>query len=162
MDASRLVFFLGLTLAMNGLLAQLPNDSLYRQLITDILTENQGPFQQIEGIPQSNFTVDSLLDSTSKSRLTILSAEVTYRKWHKDSFVRQVAVPYQIDSDQLASFSLSVQDTLSRRQLRRVMRHSSLPLRGQDPRKWVRIVRPITWIGAPLVLSLILFGWRTQ
>jgi hypothetical protein len=141
---------------------QSPNDSLYQQLIDQYFTQNPGPYLAVDGL-NAPWRPDSLdLDSAVQLRLSILSAEITYQPLPERRYLRQLLIPLQREDSLLRHESLTFSDTLSRRELRWVLRHSSLALRGEDPRRFSRWGRPALLLGGTALGTVLLFIARSR
>lgn len=141
--------------------AQAPNDSIARDLLRRYLQAHPGPYRSVDGVP-ADARPDSLgLDSTAALRLAFFSPHIVYRPLPAGGYRRQVLVPYSLEDSLLRNDTLRLRDTLSRQDLRRVLRLSPLDQQGEDPRRWGRWGRSIALISGSLVLTALLFVWRS-
>lgn len=141
--------------------AQVPNDTLYQCLLGQYFTEHPGPYRSLMGLGEAFYPDSLVLDTTARVALTVLSAEVSYVATTKDRYLRRVEIPLQIETEGLRSETLVATDTLDRKQLRWVLRHSSRPLQGEDPRQWTRRWGPALALVPPLLITTLLFVWRS-
>jgi hypothetical protein len=143
-----------------GTMAQVPNDSLARQLMHSYLLTHPGPYQRVDGLLADWLSDSVRLDSQAQVSLAFMTPTASYQALPDQRYLRQIELPFTIEDSLLRSGTLPFTDTLSARQLRRVLRLTPVAYQGEDPRRWGRWGRSVTLVGGSLLLTVLLFTLR--
>jgi hypothetical protein len=157
---NRCLLTLCLGLAVRVALSQAPNDSISRQLMRDYLTDHAGPFLSLAGVPTAVLSDSIRPDSQATIRLTFLTPRVAYEVLPERRYLRRIELPFSLEDSLLREDRLIYTDTLSRAELRRVLRLTPLDDQGEDPRRWGKWGRAVALVGSSLLLTALLFYVR--
>ena len=144
-----------------GLLAQPHNGELFRQLMEQHFQESTAPFGKIGGEYPARYFPYVRPDTSSKAVLQIAPLSVEYERLPDGRFVRALGLNLLLREEKTQSFSYSYADTLSSVNLRRLIKQSPAPLRGDSPTTGAHWVRPIALIGLSVTGLVMLFFIRS-
>ena len=150
---SFILFNLPLSLA-----AQEDNASLYRQLLTTYFEKNPGPYRSISGRFFKDYLPPLSIDSTQSKQIQIQGYTIQYNPLGKKAYLRSIDIPIYINGEEE---KLSYQDTLSSQVLRKIIKRSPEPFKGEDPTSFSRWIQPAALIGASVLGIVALFFVRS-
>jgi hypothetical protein len=156
----RITLAIMLGLGLLAATAQLPNDSLARQLMRQYFETHAGPYLSLGGVPPEVLPDSLRPDSQATLRLQFLTPQVTYEPLPARRYLRRIEVPFSLEDSLLRDDRLVYVDTLTKAGLRRVLRLTPLDYQGEDPRRWGKWGRGITLVGGSLLLTALLFYVR--
>jgi len=156
----RCILALCLGLALGLTFGQAPNDSLSRQLMRDYFSTHLGPYLGVSGVPAALLPDSMRIDSLATQRLSFLTPQVSYQSLPERRYLRRIEVPFSVEDSLLRDDRLIYTDTLTRAELRRVLRLTPLDHQGEDPRRWGKWGRAVALVGGSLLLTALLFYVR--
>ncbi|MEL6132582.1 MAG: hypothetical protein AAFR59_04370 [Bacteroidota bacterium] len=119
--------------------------------------------KQVDGFSFEEWTPPFVIDSLSEQALWISSPQITYVQIGVKVFQRSMTQRYErIIGGERTTFQHTYADTLSRKEMRLIIRKSPEPLAGEDPTFWGRWGSPLGWVSTGTGIILGLFYIRSQ
>lgn len=158
----RLFFFVIGSMGISFLHAQQSNEEIALELIVQKVnaTPDIGEIQSFFALPgiQSIRLADS-----GRTTMSLSPPKITYSRRQDRQFDRKIALPATISSeDQAEREVLSYADIISYRQMRRLIRKSDKPFRGEDPTFQAKWIFPTAAIIGGTGITFALFYLRSQ
>ncbi|MEM6800609.1 MAG: hypothetical protein AAF696_04345 [Bacteroidota bacterium] len=134
------------------------NASLYRQLLSEYFEKNPGPYRSITGRFFKDYLPKINIDSTQSTQIQIQGYSILYNPLPNKEYLRSIEIPLYVNGEEE---KLSYQDTLSAKVLRKIIKASPEPFKGEDPTFFSRWIQPAALIGVSVLGIIALFFVRS-
>lgn len=142
--------------------AQLNNAEAISATFLKWTMEKKMCFEKVEGLKQLAHN-QICIDEDCKNKLSILPANVSYKRVAAQRFVRSIAVPIEFTiSDSMKTENLYFTDTLSSKDLKIARKSSPKDLQGENPFFVARYVQPAAIIVGSMAVIVALFYIRSK
>lgn len=158
---STLLFLFLFLIKAGTLFAQTTNDHIYRQLLQEFHTDHPGPYKALEGRFFRDYLPNIVVDTNQMEVLRFEGYTITYNPLGKKSYLRSVEVPVSIQGTTLNQEILTYQDTLTAKEVRKIVKQSPEPFKGEDPTLYSRWIKPASLIGVSVLGIVGLFFIRS-
>ena len=138
--------------------AQQNNAEIYRDLLKEIEFLHPQSFKTIEGRYFKDYLPELMVDSTQEDVLQINGFSILYNPLGKGRYLRDIQIPINIAGK---DENLAYQDTLSGKNLRKLIRKSPEVFKGEDPTTFSRWIKPAAMISASVLGIIGLFFIRS-
>lgn len=138
--------------------AQEDNAFLYRQLFTEYFEKNPGPYRSLSGRFFKDYLPAIEIDSSKSRQIQIQGYSIQYNPLGNKAYLRSIEIPVYVNGEEE---KLRYQDTLSTKLLRKVIKRSPEPFKGEDPTHFSRWIQPAALIGASVLGIIALFFVRS-
>lgn len=139
------------------------NQVIYTQFIQQLATQEGSHFLSYNGYAKN---IDSLYfqnDSLAENRLIPQKWEINYRFLAKKKYLRQLSLQMRIQKkDTFSLFETTYQDTLSKAQVKTLLRSEKADFQGKTPFWQDVYIKPAAIIISSVALVLTLFYVRSQ
>ncbi len=158
---SHIIIIFSIHLSSN-LHAQTSNDSVYHQLFLRELPPDSLSIRDIKGNPIEMLMPDYHKDSLSSTLMVINEPFIQYQKIFPGLFERELTIMVQFQDTSSRRKQLSYTDTLSKKEIKNVLKKSSSELRGDNPTLWGKWIKPATFIVTGIGVIFALFYIRSS
>lgn len=155
------LFLLLLVPKVEALYAQTPNEQIYQQLLQEFHKSHPGPYKAIEGRYFSDYLPEIRIDSNQAETLRFEGYTLQYNPLGEKSYLRSIEIPVSLQGTSLKQEVLSYRDTLSAKQIRKVIKQSREPFKGEDPTSFSRWIKPTGLISMSILGIMGLFFIRS-
>jgi len=136
------------------------NARLYQQLWQRELDSRDLQFNQVKG--ENAFFPEISTDSSFSWSLTLFPPSISYQKLRPGLFLRSFSQNYQLEGEGIRSGRLLYADSLSKKDMKQLIRISPQGLKGESPTLANRYLRPGAWILVSTGTILGLFYIRSR
>lgn len=158
-----ILFFILLLLLPKAhtLSAQQTNEQIYQQLLHTFHADNPGPYKALGGRYFSDYLPEIAIDTHQVKSLRFEGYSIQYNPLGKKSYLRSIEIPVSIQGTTLKQEVLTYQDTLDAKGVRRVVKQSLEPFKGEDPTFYSKWIKPASLIGISVLGIVGLFFIRS-